>query len=226
MYLRRIMALISVLMFTVGLCSSQNVKSVDNSGSFTDNHDGHEYKWVIIGSQVWMAENLAYLPYVNPPTDKSGKEKMYYVNGNRQSDLNKAKNSENYKTYGVLYNWAAVMDGLSSSNEIPSKVKGVCPTGWHVPSMAEWKIFGELYGEKQKKKNKTIREGFNALLGGGKFDVDNYTPPGAMALFWSSTEMEERNNFARTFNITKSGPDLDYITKTCGYSVRCIKDNK
>ena len=39
---------------------------------------------------------------------------------------------------GYLYNWPAVMHGASSSNTNPSNVQGICPTGWHVPSDAEW----------------------------------------------------------------------------------------
>jgi hypothetical protein len=38
-----------------------------NSGTFTDERDGREYKWVKIGDQIWMAENLAYVPYVCAP---------------------------------------------------------------------------------------------------------------------------------------------------------------
>jgi uncharacterized protein (TIGR02145 family) len=40
--------------------------------------------------------------------------------------------------YGRLYNWAAVMHGSDGSTSNPSGVQGVCPTGWHVPSNAEW----------------------------------------------------------------------------------------
>ena len=40
--------------------------------------------------------------------------------------------------FGLLYNWAAVMHGASSSSSNPSRVQGICPAGWHVPSDAEW----------------------------------------------------------------------------------------
>ena len=41
-------------------------------------------------------------------------------------------------TYGLLYNWKAVTRNSSSSSSNPSNVQGICPTGWHVPSDAEW----------------------------------------------------------------------------------------
>ena len=48
------------------------------------------------------------------------------------------ENTDNVDRYGYLYNWAAVMHGASSSSAVPSGVQGICPTGWHVPSDAEW----------------------------------------------------------------------------------------
>lgn len=50
---------------------------------------------------------------------------------------NPNSDASNVDSYGYLYNWPAVMNGASSSNEIPSGVQGICPVGWHVPSNAE-----------------------------------------------------------------------------------------
>jgi hypothetical protein len=49
-------------------------------------------------------------------------------------------NSANKADYGLLYTWAAAMNGASSSTSNPSGVQGVCPSGWHFPSDEEWKI--------------------------------------------------------------------------------------
>jgi uncharacterized protein (TIGR02145 family) len=112
-------------------------------GSFTDSRDDHQYETVTIGSQVWMAENLAYLPIVVGPEACSlepGHEadKYYYVNGYNGTDVAAAKATTNYQTYGVLYNWPAAMNGATSSDANPSGVQGICPDGWHLPSDAEW----------------------------------------------------------------------------------------
>ncbi|MDD4033422.1 MAG: FISUMP domain-containing protein [Bacteroidales bacterium] len=112
-------------------------------GSFTDSRDGNVYKTVAIGDQVWMAENLAYLPSVVGPATGSedkghGTDPCYYVYGYDGTDVNAAKGTENYTIYGVLYNVNAAMAGASSTNSNPSGVQGICPDGWHLPSNAEW----------------------------------------------------------------------------------------
>ncbi|MDD4033579.1 MAG: FISUMP domain-containing protein [Bacteroidales bacterium] len=107
-------------------------------GTFTDSRDGNEYKTVTIGHQVWMAENLAYLPSVVGPATGSRTEPYYYVYCYDSTDVATAKATVNYKTYGVLYNWPAAMNGAASSSINPSGIQGACPPGWHFPSDAEW----------------------------------------------------------------------------------------
>jgi len=107
-------------------------------GSFTDSRDGKVYNTVTIGEQVWMAENLAYLPSVVGPATESYTAPYYYVYGYDGTSVATAKATANYTTYGVLYNWPAAMAGAASSDANPSNVKGICPSGWHLPSDAEW----------------------------------------------------------------------------------------
>jgi uncharacterized protein (TIGR02145 family) len=94
------------------------------SGTFTDTRDGNVYNWVQIGDQVWMAENLAYLPSVNRVDDGSedATGSYYYVYGYDGTNVAEAKATTNYTTYGVLYNWTAAMDGSVSSTANPSGV--------------------------------------------------------------------------------------------------------
>lgn len=110
----------------------------DTPGTFKDIRDGKVYKIVTIGSQTWMAENLAFLPEVYGPTVNSIMEPRYYVYGYEGTSVEDAKATTNYKTYGVLYNWSAAMSGSAGSDTNPSGVRGICPEGWHLPSDAEW----------------------------------------------------------------------------------------
>jgi uncharacterized protein (TIGR02145 family) len=94
---------------------------VITSGTFTDSRDSKSYKWVVIGTQTWMAENLNY---------EANGSKCY-------------TNLEAYcGIYGRLYNWSTAMaiDSTynSTSYSAGAKHTGVCPSGWHIPSDAEW----------------------------------------------------------------------------------------
>jgi uncharacterized protein (TIGR02145 family) len=85
-----------------------------------DSRDGQSYATVQIGDQCWMAENLKYLPSVVGPYAASTSEPYYYVYGYYGNNVNDAKSTNNYQTYGVLYNWPASFDA--------------CPVGWQLPS--------------------------------------------------------------------------------------------
>jgi len=95
------------------ICNAQN-------GTFMDVRDQHVYKYVKIGTQTWMAENLAYLPAVSPSSDGSESSAFYYVYNYEGSSISEAKSQGNYTSYGVLYNWEAA--------------KIACPSGWYLPS--------------------------------------------------------------------------------------------
>jgi uncharacterized protein (TIGR02145 family) len=103
--------------------TAENTQCVN--GTFTDPRDGHIYKCVKIGTQVWMAENLAYLPAVSPPNVYGVNTEHYYVYGYSGSDVVTAKQQPNYTTYGVLYNQRAAWYA--------------CPCGWHSPDADEWR---------------------------------------------------------------------------------------
>lgn len=113
-----------------------------SSGTFVDDRDGTEYKWVRIGGEgeksgyeaIWMAENLRYLPSVKGPGPGSNTEHYYYVYDYDGTSVSDAKATGNYTIYGVLYNWSAAMAGDSSTTESPSRVQGICPAGWFLPS--------------------------------------------------------------------------------------------
>jgi uncharacterized protein (TIGR02145 family) len=120
-----------------------------NKGLLADTRDGNLYATVKIGNQTWMAENMKFLPKVNPNKDvevtanHSTSNPFYYVYAYNGTSVELAKRESNYTIYGVHYNWPATMDGKASSNPdgtISSGVQGPCPPGWHVPSDNEWVV--------------------------------------------------------------------------------------
>lgn len=96
--------------------------------------DGNTYGTVLIGDQCWMRENLRTTRYADGVSIELGTS----TNASTPYRYPPDENTSYVATYGYLYNWAAVMHGASSSSSNPSGVIGVCPTGWHVPSDAEW----------------------------------------------------------------------------------------
>ena len=108
--------------------------TADCGSLVVQDYDGNNYNTVQIGGQCWMRENLrtthcadgSPIPYSNSET-YTVVDPYYFKNPNLDEAI-----------YGLYYNWPAVMNGSASSESNPSRVQGVCPDGWHVPSSAEW----------------------------------------------------------------------------------------
>ncbi len=133
-----------LVFFAIGLIYFNScIKDEDDikveTGNFSDPRDGQTYKWVKLGTQVWMTENLRYLPGVVGAGTGSRTTPYYYVYDYVGTNVTDAKATSNYTAYGVLYNWPAAMAGSGSSSANPSGIQGACPPGWHIPSDSEWK---------------------------------------------------------------------------------------
>lgn len=209
-------------------------------GGFTDSRDGNHYDVVKIGNQIWMAENLKYLPGLSGPVKGSNTDPYYYVYGYEGTSKSEAKATVNYNTYGVLYNWPAAMGGSTSSTANPSGVKGICPTGWHLPSDAEWTeltdyLGGEsLAGGKLKETGTTHwtspntgatnQYGFTGLPGGDRNTGETFLDIGNFGIWWSATENNTENAFYMYLQNNSSDAGRHSNLKELGLSVRCIRD--
>ena len=221
---------------------------------FMDSRDNRYYKTAKIGDQIWMAENLAYLPAVSLSSVGSPNEKHYYVYGYEYNSVVNAKNSINFGTFGVLYNWTAAMNETESSDSIPSGVCGVCPQGWHLPSKAEWTVlidflsnngfgfeendndiakslaaktdwsFSSYAGSPGNDLKSNNISGFDALPGGYRSSHDVFKNIGNAGYWWSS--LENGSSYAEYIALLY---DFDitqsfFATKAIGLSVRCVRD--
>ncbi len=210
------------------------------SGSFTDSRDGNKYNWVQIGNQIWMAENLRYLPRVVGPATGSQTTQYYYVYGYNGANVADAKATANYNTYGVLYNWPAAMAGSASSTANPSGVQGVCPTGWHLPSDAEWTelidyLGGRIVAGGKLKETGTTHwaspntgatneTGFTALPGGSRGSVGSFNYVGYLGFWWSASEISTDYAWGRAMHYDYSYVSRFNYFKELGFSVRCVRD--
>ena len=105
-------------------------------------YDGNVYNTLRIGDQCWMRENMRAKHYSDGTLIPEGSTTST-TNTYRYAPDN---DTNNVSKYGYLYNWAAAMRGTPSSDEIPSAVQGVCPVGWHIPTLNDWDILQDYLG--------------------------------------------------------------------------------
>jgi len=216
-------------------------------GFFVDSRDNKKYRYVTIGDQIWMAENLAYLPQVNMVADGSedvNNGKYYYVFGYDGTIVDEAKATKNYSDYGVLYNWYAAIDDTI----VTSNMQGVCPDGWHMPSDAEWQTLetelgmaqselddigwrGSIEGAKLKSitlwtsnGNGTDNFGFTAIPSGHRNIGGFFSSLGQNWFVWSITEYSTTEVIDRNLYYTNTSIQRHNENKDHGFSVRCIKN--
>lgn len=173
-----------------------------SENTFTDPRDGHVYKYVTIGTQDWMAQDLAYLPdnkVFNPATSVAScdGDPQWFVLNYYGEDANAARETKEYKQYGVLYNWYAAMNQKNATGvtTAPSGVQGICPPGWHLPSIAEWKIMEEYVASQLPD---VLGNGFEDFMNPGEytgFDENCKNVWGALAgnTGWGATAMGGEN---------------------------------
>ena len=218
-----------VAMFVIALyaCSTEEPKKPTDatSSTFTDSRDGNVYKYVKIGNQIWMAENLRYLPSVVGPGTGSQITPCYYVYGYDGTSVAAAKATANYTTYGVLYNYTAACNS--------------CPDGWHLPSEAEWAELVQFVNTTDNagfvlrstsgwydNLNGTDDYVFTALPGGGRGNDGSFHSIGKYGDWWSATEDNAYASRAwgRTMKYDNSDVNSSDFNKQLGFSVRCVRD--
>jgi len=194
--------------------------------TFTDARDGNVYRTITIAGKTWLAENLRYLPGVIGPATGSSSTAYYYVFGYNGTDVNTAKASANYQTYGVLYNWAAAQTA--------------CPSGWHLPTYEEWHdLISALGGEssaggKLKETGNlhwnnpnagaTNESGFAAFAGGYRNDAGSFINKGAIGSWWGSSTDVKANAATMSLSYSTTAGNIYYASKAIGFSIRCVKN--
>ncbi|MCP4178691.1 MAG: hypothetical protein GY756_13080 [bacterium] len=128
--------------------------------------DGNHYNGILIGSQVWMAENLKTTHYADgtPIPNVTDKTAWGNLDDNNTDDAYCFYNNDPNSEYGALYTWAAAMGDnayFMGSSSNPSGVQGACPYGWHLPSDAEWKELEMHLGMSQTDANSIQYRGTN-----------------------------------------------------------------
>ena len=215
-------------------------------------YQGYSYSTVQIGDQCWFAENLRSSDYENGDViaanlsdsdwqnTTSGAVAIYGEGSstcpNFSPDGDACDEAWSLNEYGRLYNWYAVEDA-----------RGLCPSGWHVPTDGEWMTMEMALGMSEAMANSTYHRGtdqgtqmktdygwsnggngtnssgFSGLPGGYRYFFGGFNDAGSFGYWWSSSP----NGISSWFR------DLDYdyesvyrssLSPRYGFSVRCVRD--
>ncbi len=193
--------------------------------------DGNIYNTITLGTQIWTKENLKTTRFSNG--DSIATTAFPIINDSTSIfQWPYYQDSLNIPVHGRLYTWYAVTD-----------IRNVCPTGWHVPSEAEWVILANflggdsISGDKMKETGTTHwisttgtvtnSSDFTALPGGMRGNPTGFSNLYNLGVFWSSTAWGS-NTFPRAYKFSlqaNSGALHQSVSvANCGYSVRCVKD--
>jgi uncharacterized protein (TIGR02145 family) len=190
--------------------------------------DGNNYHYVTIGAQVWIVENLKTTKFNDGTPIPLDKGEMNWGALLTPAYCYLNLNDSTYKnTYGGLYNWYAINTGK------------LCPTGWHIPTDAEWKILQsvpvirlrETGSEHWISRNAdaTNETGFTGMPGGTRLPDGYFGSMGEKGLWWSSTDTTATTAWSYTMTAYPMDENFSRIrreiaSKKSGISVRCIKN--
>jgi uncharacterized protein (TIGR02145 family) len=207
------------------------VISFKTPGPTVKDYDGNVYQTVKIGSQIWMVGNLKVTHYNNGDVIPNVTDQTAW-NGLTTGALCAYDNDQtNVKTYGYLYNYYVISDP-----------RGICPAGWHVPSLAEWETLSQSCGGdavaggalkeagtthwSAPNTGATNSSGFTALPAGER--ISGFNALGDGEGWWSTTQfmgMPTTNNATVVYNdnirFDVSTGGADYPN---GLSIRLIKN--
>ena len=200
-----------------------------NTGIMKDSRDKKSYRTITVQNQVWMAENLDF--------DYKVKGESYgtYVH------------PEYKEKFGRYYTWAAALDSAAvfSKNSVGcgfdetpcnryDPVRGICPEGWHIPSIGEWTNLYNAMGKSTYAMESTGYEswtlatdeyGFSAVPAGLYSNAkETFNSVGSSAFFWTINRYDYYE--AYYWNLYNGNSNLNYYftKKDNGLSVRCLKD--
>jgi uncharacterized protein (TIGR02145 family) len=195
--------------------------------------DGNIYNTVQIGTQCWTQSNLKVTKYRNGDNIPTGLSDAQW--GSTSSGAYAIYNNDpvNDALYGKLYNWYAVTDS-----------RGLCPTGWHVPSDGEWTTLTTFLGGQSvaggamkstatqptpggwyaPNTGATNSSGFTGLPGGLRASGGGFSDLGYTGTWWSSSFGGSIGAWYRILFYGNADATIFYNDPSSGFSVRCARD--
>ncbi len=220
---------LSMVLLILG-CTEAQKSAIKKESLLIDPRDGRTYKTVRIGDQVWMAENLNYGRLVKDCDQRNNGivEKTFYENDSTLGAI-----------YGGLYTWDEAMNYQPDEGG-----QGICPPGWHIPTLAEWRQLAQFLGADSAGQllkaspqdsipwDGTNRSGFTAIPSGAGYQ-QYFGRKGHWAVYWTSTAADSVYAwFAQLDGFWYPAPPKykilylgNYYLKANAFCIRCIKDS-
>jgi uncharacterized protein (TIGR02145 family) len=234
-------ALFLIVFSSIVACQKETTSPTNNNVAQTIGKPGpnitdvesNTYKTVTIGTQQWMAKNLKVTKYSDGTVIPNVTDNTEWQNNTTGAWVYYENDAANNAKYGKLYNWYAVSK-TSNGN------KNVCPTGWHVPTDAEWTVLTDYLGGESVAGGKMKEAGtaswdspntdatntslFTGLPGGYRGGTGIYGNIGNFGGWWSSTEDNSNSAWNRYLYNVNGNAYRNFDDKNYGFSVRCLRD--
>jgi len=191
--------------------------------------DLNVYDIIEIGNQLWLKQNIKTTKFSNGDVIETTATMDQYIGSISEPRYQwpAMGNEANVVVYGRHYTWYAATDS-----------RNICPSGWHVPTDAEWVELINFLGGEQSAGGKlksvdywltpnsggTDEVGFKAVPGGHRIYDGNWAAFGENATMWTSNEID--NEWAKSWVPINEGTRIypaNWVKKN-GAAVRCVKD--
>ncbi|MBN1617829.1 fibrobacter succinogenes major paralogous domain-containing protein [Candidatus Dojkabacteria bacterium] len=232
----------ALILLTIVMSCNKKSPTKNEIDTLTD-IDGNAYQTIVIGNQRWMAENLKVTHFRDGSAIPKVTDNTEWSNLNTAGYCAHNNDEANVPNYGYLYNAFAVND-----------VRNIAPEGWRVATDEDWKELELYLGMSQDQVDRTdyrggdvggkLKEagfdfwgnpnvgatnesGFSARPGSYRYESGNFHPmiPTGFGLFWSATPTGSNSNWMRLLSSDEAMIYRYFRTKTCGMTVRLVKDN-
>lgn len=184
---------------------------------------------MVIGSQMWMKENLNVTHYNNNTPIQKVTDSTAWSMRTSAAYCYWGNDSAQTALYGALYNWYVVHDA-----------GGICPTGWHVPSDDEWSVLVNYAGGDSnagshlkvtgnqhwlfKNSDADNSSGFSALPSGHRHTLGSFATLGYHTFWWSSTGTDSACAWKRHVSYDNTAVGRSVAENTTGFCIRCVSN--
>lgn len=235
-------------------CATKEISAQGCGGlSTVTGASGRVYNLVNINGQCWFKENLNEVPsnfrsYTPTSWLASSPGDQGYWGYYHTTDATGASGwgiSEPAANEGLLYQWNAAMD-----NSVSERSRGICPTGFHIPSDCEWMYLEHGQGMAISEQNllnawrsdtadnqgtpgnklrsqgigQTNTSNFSGLLAGNRDTDGTFDGRASGGYWWSSSATGATTAIFRVVYTGYRGVLRSSSLKAYGFSVRCLKD--